>query len=107
VTESPLSKAREPAAAMAPARPKPRRASARRWDRENPATGYRLTPETVQQIRDVQAWYQAHDYRVSQSQIVEDLLTFALAAWDEGQVEIHVQEIQPAGRPIGRNGQEQ
>lgn len=97
----------EPAATMAPPRHRRTRSeAARRWDKEHQPTSYRLDPLINEHILEIQTWYDENDYRVTTSQIAEDLLYYAIEAWHQGTVIINVEPIRSQAEPIARYSQE-
>jgi hypothetical protein len=93
----------EPAEQLRHARRPQRSAAKRQWDAENQPTGYRLDPSIPDRIREVQRYYREHGYQVTLSQIAQDLLWYALDAWDQGQVSIDVVPLQPTARSVSKN----
>lgn len=86
-----------------PRRKQPTRSKTKRaWDRENPPTSYRIDPTIADRIREIQRYYRETGFKVTTSQIAEDLLWYALDAWEQGDVSIHVRQIHPPARTLSK-----
>ena len=103
MSRNPLEGVAEPAGMLGRQKTRAKRSeAARRWDRENRPTSYRLDPRVPETVREIVTWYEGRGYSVTQGQVVEDLLLFAFDAWEEGKVEINVRENVPTLRAVRR-----
>lgn len=84
----------------APRRKTKTRSQAKRaWDRDHPGTTYRLDPATTEAITEIKAWYRSRGYKVTLSQLAEDLLQYGIAAWHQGNLHVEVMPIK-SDRPL-------